>query len=133
MYGSFFKRCVDLIMALFVFLLLFPFFIIITIALLIFNKGEPFFKQLRPGKNEKVFALYKFKTMNDKVDQNNNLLPDSQRLTGVGKFLRRTSLDELPQLLNVIKGDMSLIGPRPLLPRYSTRYLGGTVCLTCRW
>lgn len=108
--------------ALAAFLLLFPVFLIITIALIVYNKGNPFFKQMRPGMNEKIFALYKFKTMNDQVDEFNNLLPDSDRLTPIGIILRRTSLDELPQLINVIKGDMSLIGPRPLLPRYLPFY-----------
>lgn len=122
MYKSFFKRFFDILISLIAIVFLLPFFVIITVALIIFNNGSPFFMQLRPGKNEKIFKLYKFKTMNDKVDEFNNLLPDSKRLTGVGKVLRRTSLDEIPQLLNVIKGDMSLIGPRPLLPRYLTYY-----------
>ena len=122
MYKSFFKRILDVVFAAVVFILLFPFFLIITIGLLIFNRGEPFFKQLRPGRDERIFQLYKFKTMNNNVDENKSLLPDSKRLTVIGKILRRTSLDELPQLINVIKGDMSLIGPRPLLPRYLPFY-----------
>jgi undecaprenyl phosphate N,N'-diacetylbacillosamine 1-phosphate transferase len=122
MYKSFWKRSLDLIIAAIAFILLLPLFILITVVLLFLNQGKPFFKQRRPGMNEKVFELYKFKTMNDKVDQNNNLLPDSARLTKVGRILRRTSLDELPQLINVIKGDMSLVGPRPLLSRYLPYY-----------
>lgn len=122
MYRSFLKRILDLVFASAVFILLFPFFLIITVGLFIFNRGKPFFKQLRPGKNERIFPLYKFKTMNDEVDEHKNLLPDSKRLTFIGKILRRTSLDELPQLINVIRGDMSLIGPRPLLPRYLPFY-----------
>jgi undecaprenyl phosphate N,N'-diacetylbacillosamine 1-phosphate transferase len=122
-YRLFFKRVLDVVIATAVFILLFPFFAIITVGLLIFNKGgQPFFRQLRPGKDERIFQLYKFRTMNDNVDENQVLLPDSKRLTSIGKVLRRTSLDELPQLLNVIKGDMSLIGPRPLLPRYLPFY-----------
>jgi undecaprenyl phosphate N,N'-diacetylbacillosamine 1-phosphate transferase len=122
MYRAFLKRVFDIIIAIAVLILLFPFFLIITIALLIFNRGKPFFTQLRPGRNERIFQLYKFKTMNDDVDENQKLLPDSKRLTLIGKILRRTSLDELPQLINVIKGDMSLVGPRPLLPRYLAFY-----------
>lgn len=122
MYRTFWKRILDVIIAIAVLILLFPFFLIITVGLLIFNRGKPFFKQLRPGRNEKIFELYKFKTMNDRVDEQKNLLPDSERLTFIGRVLRRTSLDELPQLINVITGDMSLIGPRPLLPRYLPFY-----------
>lgn len=86
------------------------------------NNGKPFFFQLRPGKNAKLFNIIKFKTMNDKKDSNGELLPDHKRLTKVGAFVRKTSLDEIPQLINVIKGDMSLIGPRPLLPEYLPLY-----------
>lgn len=122
MYSSFFKRLFDFLIALTAFVILSPVFLIITIVLFVMNNRKPFFAQLRPGLKEKVFMLYKFRTMNDKIGEDGNLLPDKQRLTGVGKFLRKTSLDELPQLINVINGDMSLIGPRPLLPRYLPYY-----------
>lgn len=92
------------------------------IALFFLNGGKPFFSQKRPGKNEKIFSIHKFKTMTDKKDANGNLLPDGERLTLVGKILRMTSLDELPQLINVLKGDMSFIGPRPLLVKYLPYY-----------
>lgn len=122
MYSSFFKRLFDFLIALTAFVMLSPVFLTITIVLFVMNNRKPFFAQLRPGLKEKVFMLYKFRTMNDKIGEDGNLLPDKQRLTGVGKFLRKTSLDELPQLINVINGDMSLIGPRPLLPRYLPYY-----------
>jgi undecaprenyl phosphate N,N'-diacetylbacillosamine 1-phosphate transferase len=95
---------------------------VVTILLLVANRGKPFFFQKRPGKKERIFKIIKFKTMNDKKDVHGNLLPDNQRLTKVGKFLRKTSIDELPQLINVIKGDMSMVGPRPLLPQYLDLY-----------
>jgi undecaprenyl phosphate N,N'-diacetylbacillosamine 1-phosphate transferase len=94
----------------------------LIIVLFFANGGKPFFFQLRPGKNEKIFKLVKFKSMNDKKDANGKLLPNEQRITKVGKFVRKTSLDELPQLFNVLKGEMSLIGPRPLLPKYLPLY-----------
>ena len=94
----------------------------ITIILFISNKGKPFFVQPRPGKNGKIFNILKFKTMNDKKDENGELLPDYKRMTVIGKFVREKSLDEIPQLLNVLKGDMSLIGPRPLLVSYLPLY-----------
>ncbi|GGE05154.1 sugar transferase [Psychroflexus salis] len=103
-------------------LVLSPIFIVTTIALAIANNGKPFFFQKRPGKNEHIFSIIKFKTMNDKKDAHGDLLSDAERLTAVGKFVRKTSLDEIPQLLNVLKGDMSLIGPRPLLPEYLPLY-----------
>jgi undecaprenyl phosphate N,N'-diacetylbacillosamine 1-phosphate transferase len=122
MYTLFLKRVLDLLIAAFAFIVLFPVFLAITVVLYIVNDRQPFFIQLRPGLNEKIFALYKFRTMNCSVGESGQLLPDAQRLTSVGKFLRRTSLDEIPQLINVIKGDMSLVGPRPLLPRYLPFY-----------
>jgi len=99
-----------------------PVFVIITIIMFFANNGKPFFFQSRHGKNEKIFRVIKFKTMNDKKDEKENLLPDAQRMTKIGNFVRSTSLDEIPQLLNVIKGDMSLIGPRPLLVEYLPLY-----------
>lgn len=122
MYQNFLKRIIDFSVALFALLLLSPLFIIVMIGLYFANDGKPFFFQRRPGKNEKLFNIIKFKTMNDKKDSNGNLLPDSERLTPIGAFVRKTSLDELPQLINVLKGDMSLIGPRPLLPQYLPLY-----------
>ena len=121
-YVNFFKRVIDLLVALIIFAVLSPVFIIVVILLTIANSGKPFFFQRRPGKNEQIFKVIKFKTMNDRKDKNGELLPDADRLTSVGSFIRRTSLDELPQMLNVIKGDMSLIGPRPLLIEYLPRY-----------
>ncbi len=122
MYTLFLKRILDLLLSITGFLLLSPLVIIITILLTIANAGKPFFFQSRPGKNGKVFKIVKFKTMNDKKDVNGNLRPDAERLTKVGKFVRKTSIDELPQLLNVISGEMSLIGPRPLLIEYLSIY-----------
>ncbi len=123
MYRNFFKRFFDLIIALICLILSSP-LIIITFTLLSYlnNSFKVFFIQTRPGKNSKIFKLYKFKTMSDKKDNNGNLLPDKDRITPIGKFIRATSLDEIPQLLNVIKGDMSLIGPRPLLVEYLPLY-----------
>tara|TARA_R110000868_G_scaffold119018_10_gene315333 strand:+ start:2020 stop:2574 length:555 start_codon:yes stop_codon:yes gene_type:complete len=103
-------------------ILLSPLIFIIFFILFINNKGKVFFFQKRPGKNEKIFEVIKFKTMTDKKDKQGNLLSDAQRLTKMGTFIRKTSLDEIPQLLNVLKGDMSLIGPRPLLPEYLSLY-----------
>ena len=122
MYKKFFKRPIDFTLSLFGFILISPVFILVTILLFFANGGKPFFFQLRPGKNERIFKIIKFKTMNDKKDAVGNLLPDAERLTTVGSFVRKTSLDEIPQLLNVIKGDMSLIGPRPLLVEYLPLY-----------
>lgn len=122
MYKSFFKPIIDVIMAIVGFLVLSPIFIIVTICLYFSNDGKPFFFQLRPGKDGKIFRIMKFKTMNDKRDTTGELLPDAKRLTKTGKFVRKTSLDELPQLINVLKGDMSLVGPRPLLPEYLSLY-----------
>jgi lipopolysaccharide/colanic/teichoic acid biosynthesis glycosyltransferase len=121
-YKNFIKIIFDFIAATIGFVLLLPLFVIITLLLFIANNGKPFFIQKRPGKNCEVFKIIKFKTMNDKKDADGKLLHDSERLTTVGKFVRKTSLDEIPQLLNVMKGDMSLIGPRPLLTDYVHLY-----------
>tara|TARA_B110000503_G_scaffold142338_1_gene238798 strand:- start:4157 stop:4762 length:606 start_codon:yes stop_codon:yes gene_type:complete len=122
MYKSYLKRPIDFITSLLVLVLLFPILIIVTLLLAIANHGKPFFFQIRPGKNEKVFKIIKFKTMTEGKDKKGNLLPDDLRLTQFGNFVRKTSLDELPQLINVLKGDMSLIGPRPLLAEYLSLY-----------
>ena len=122
MYRLFLKPIIDLSAALILLCLLSPILLFITILLMFILKGNPFFIQSRPGKNEKLFHIIKFKTMNDKKDVNGNLLSDAERLTAIGKFIRKTSLDELPQLINVLKRDMSLIGPRPLLPQYLPLY-----------
>lgn len=122
MYKNLIKPLFDFFSALIGLLLLSPILLIVTLGLVIANNGKPFFFQKRPGKNEKIFSIVKFKTMNDKTDKNGQLLSDAQRLTRIGGFVRKTSLDEIPQLINVLKGDMSLIGPRPLLPEYITLY-----------
>nr|WP_252736922.1 sugar transferase [Zobellia galactanivorans] len=121
-YRYFFKRLIDFIMALSILTLALPIILLVVLFLGIANRGSIFFVQKRPGKDGKIFTILKFKTMNDKKDANGNLLPDEKRLTSAGKFIRKTSLDELPQLLNVLKGDMSLIGPRPLLVSYLPLY-----------
>lgn len=122
MYQNYIKRGVDFFAALIGLLLLSPVFIIVTLGLAVANSGKPFFVQARPGLDARIFKIIKFKTMNDKKDADGNLLPDADRLTLVGAFVRKTSLDEIPQLINVLKGDMSLIGPRPLLPEYLPLY-----------
>ncbi|MDF2832909.1 sugar transferase [Chryseobacterium indoltheticum] len=122
MYQNFLKRIIDFSVALFALLILSPLFIVVMIGLYFANDGKPFFFQRRPGKNEKLFSIIKFKTMNDKKDAQGKLLSDAERLTPIGAFVRKTSLDELPQLINVLIGDMSLIGPRPLLPQYLLLY-----------
>ncbi|MCG2611278.1 sugar transferase [Flavobacterium sp. SM15] len=122
MYRSFFKRFFDFSLASIALLVLSPLIILVVIGLFFANSGKVFFFQQRPGKNEVIFKIVKFKTMNDKKDAKGNLLPDAERLTAVGNFVRKTSLDELPQLINVLKGDMSLIGPRPLLVHYLPLY-----------
>jgi len=122
MYKDFFKRIFDLFISFVALLVLSPVFIVTTIGLYIVNNRKPFFLQLRPGKNERIFKVIKFKTMTDEKDEAGNFLPDADRMTKIGKFVRSTSLDELPQLLNVLKGDMSLIGPRPLLVQYLPLY-----------
>ena len=122
MYSKYIKRVLDIILTVIAFLILLP--ILLVIYLLVRIKlGKPaIFKQQRPGKNEKIFTLYKFRTMTDEKNENGELLPDEQRLTKFGKFLRSTSLDELPELINIIKGDMSIVGPRPLLIEYLPLY-----------
>lgn len=122
MYRSFFKRIFDFFGAFIGLIVLSPIFLFVTIGLFFANQGKPFFFQLRPGKKGQLFNIIKFKTMNDKKDPDGSLLPDKDRLTKTGVFVRKTSLDEIPQLLNVLKGDMSLIGPRPLLPEYLPLY-----------
>ena len=122
MYKSFFKPLFDFTFALIGLLVLSTLLFIVTIGLFFANNGKPFFYQKRPGKNEKLFNIIKFKTMNDNKDANGNLLTDAERLTKIGKFVRKTSLDEIPQLINVLMGDMSLIGSRPLLPEYLPLY-----------
>lgn len=123
MYKHFFKRLIDFILVLCVLLVIWPILLIITVWLHFANKGAgAFFIQDRPGKNGKIFKVIKYKTMTDERDAEGNLLPDADRLTKVGRFVRSTSIDELPQLINVLKGDMALIGPRPLLPQYLPLY-----------
>lgn len=122
MYKLFFKRFIDFMIALIGLLILSPIIITIIILLAIANHGKPFFYQQRTGKHGKIFTIVKLKTMNDKKDADGNLLPDHLRITRVGDICRRYSLDEIPQLFNMLKGDMSLIGPRPLLPKYLPRY-----------
>jgi undecaprenyl phosphate N,N'-diacetylbacillosamine 1-phosphate transferase len=122
MYSYFLKPLLDTCIALAAFIFLLPVFMLNFVFLWITNSSSPFFTQSRPGKNGTIFKIIKFKTMNDKKDVHGNLLPDNQRLTKVGKFLRKTSMDELPQLINVIKGDMSMVGPRPLLLEYLPLY-----------
>lgn len=122
MYKELFKRTIDFITSLIGLIILLPILVVITLLLAIANKGKPFFFQTRPGKDEKLFNIIKFKTMTDEVDLEGDLLPDAERMTTIGNFVRKTSLDELPQLWNVLKGDMSLIGPRPLLPEYLPLY-----------
>lgn len=122
MYRSFLKRLFDFLIATVAFGIALPIFIVIMVWLFFVNRGKPFFLQERPGKGERIFKVIKFKTMTDEKDENGKLLPDHLRMTTIGRFVRKTSLDEIPQLLNVIKGDMSLIGPRPLLVSYLPLY-----------
>ncbi|MHC2990335.1 UDP-galactose phosphate transferase [Pontibacter sp. HJ8] len=121
-YSRFFKPLIDFVLSLTAFILLLPVFLVVTLLLAIANNGKPFFLQPRPGKNNRIFRVIKFKTMNDRKNERGELLSDAERLTTVGAFVRKTSLDEIPQLLNVIKGEMSLIGPRPLLVEYLPLY-----------
>ena len=122
MYANFFKRILDFFCALSAILCLSPLLVVLTVLGAIKMKGNPFFTQPRPGKDEKIFKLIKFRTMTNQKDANGNLLPDDVRLTKYGKFLRSTSLDELPELFNILKGDMAVIGPRPLLVEYLPYY-----------
>ncbi len=122
MYAKFFKRLVDFILSLLGIIILSPVLLILTVLGAVKMKGNPFFTQDRPGLHEKIFKLIKFRTMTNEKDENGDLLPDEKRLIPYGKFLRSTSLDELPELFNILKGDMAIIGPRPLLVRYLPRY-----------
>lgn len=122
LYRHYGKRFIDLVVSCMAFGLLLPVIVLITVLLCLVNRGNPFFFQHRPGRNGRIFRLLKFRTMNNRKDAAGNLLPDEARLTGFGKFIRKTSLDELLQLINVIKGEMSLIGPRPLLIEYLPLY-----------
>ncbi len=122
MYVSFIKRFIDVVGSGIGLLVISPLFFFVALLLMMANFGSPFFSQLRPGYRGKIFRVIKFKTMNERRDSEGKLLPDSERLTLFGKFVRKLSLDELPQLINVLKGDMSLVGPRPLLPEYLPLY-----------
>ena len=122
MYKFFFKPLLDFVLSFLGLIISSPIFLVVFIALLFANKGKVFFLQNRPGKNEEIFKIIKFRTMNNKRDAHGNLLPDLERLTKIGKLVRKTSLDEIPQLINVLLGNMSLIGPRPLLPDYLPLY-----------
>lgn len=117
MYAKFFKRVMDFVLSLCALIVLSPVLLILAVLGAVIMKGNPFFTQLRPGKDEKIFKMIKFRSMTCETDANGNLLPDEVRLTKYGKFLRATSLDELPELLNIVKGDMSIVGPRPQLVR----------------
>lgn len=122
MYAKCFKRVLDFILSLLAIIVLSPILLILILLGFVFMKGNPFFTQERPGKKEKIFKLIKFRTMDNRKDKNGNLLPDDVRLNKYGRFLRASSLDELPELINILKGDMAIIGPRPLLVRYLPRY-----------
>ena len=122
MYAKYVKRTLDIVLSLLAIICLSWLLIILAILGIIFMRGNPFFTQERPGKKEKIFKLYKFRTMDNRKDKNGNLLPDEVRLNSYGKFLRASSLDELPELFNILNGDMSIIGPRPLLVKYLPRY-----------
>ena len=122
MYAKFLKRVIDFALSLIALIVLSPILLVLVIVTAVAMKGNPFFTQLRPGKNEKIFKLIKFRTMTNEKDENGDLLPDDVRLNKFGKFLRSTSLDELPELINILKGDMSIVGPRPLLVKYLPRY-----------
>lgn len=122
MYAKYFKRIMDVVISFCALIILSPLFLLLIISGSFFMQGFPFFTQERPGKDEKIFRLIKFRTMNNKKNRNGELLPDEVRLNKYGKVLRASSLDELPELLNILKGDMSIVGPRPLLVKYLPRY-----------
>lgn len=122
MYAKYFKRIIDFCLSLIGIIVLSPILLILMILGALFMKGNPFFTQLRPGKDERIFKLIKFRTMDNRKDTNGNLLPDDVRLNKYGRFLRSTSLDELPELFNILKGDMAIVGPRPLLVQYLPLY-----------
>ena len=122
MYRKYFKRLIDVLFSVLILLIMSPLMILTTLILFILNNGHPFFFQTRPGFNQRPFYIIKFKTMNDKTDSSGKLLPDIRRITFFGKWIRKLSIDELPQLINVLKGNMSLIGPRPLLFKYIPLY-----------
>ncbi len=122
MYAKYFKRVIDFILSLCALIVLSPLVLILIVLGAVFMRGNPFFTQERPGKDEKIFKLIKFRSMDNRKDKNGELLPDDVRLNKYGRILRATSLDELPELINILKGDMSIIGPRPLLVKYLPRY-----------
>ena len=122
MYAKYFKRIIDFFLSLFGIIVLSPIFVVLIILGTVFMRGNPFFTQLRPGKNEKIFKLIKFRTMDNRKDADGKLLPDDVRLNKYGRLLRSTSLDELPELFNILKGDMAIVGPRPLLVQYLPLY-----------
>ena len=122
MYQKYVKRILDFTLSLIALIVLSPVLFVLIIVGAVQLKGNPFYTQLRPGKDEKIFRLIKFRSMTNRKDKNGNLLPDDKRLTKYGKFIRSTSLDELPELINILKGDMSIVGPRPLLVQYLSRY-----------
>lgn len=122
MYQKYIKRLLDIILSLIAIIITFPIFLIVGLLVLIFLGKPAIFRQKRPGKDEKIFTLYKFRSMSNKKDKEGNLLPDEKRLTKFGKFLRKTSLDEIPEFINILKGDMSFVGPRPLLVEYLDYY-----------
>ena len=122
MYAKYFKRIIDFILSFVGIIVLSPIFVILMILGSVFMRGNPFFTQMRPGKDEKIFKLIKFRTMDNRKDSDGNLLPDEVRLNRYGRFLRSTSLDELPELFNILKGDMAIVGPRPLLVEYLPLY-----------
>lgn len=128
MYAKFWKRVIDFFLSLIALIVLSPLLFVLAIVGAIIMKGNPFFVQPRPGKDEKIFKLVKFRTMTCEKDEDGNLLPDEQRLTRYGKFLRSTSLDELPELWNIVKGEMAIVGPRPLLVEYLPYYTDEEKC-----